>query len=76
MSKELIDVNSISIHFNLRDTRNKYTNIYAVIKIGVRQAKIPIPYKIKSWLLQNGYSISIFHTLKPPDSFIIEANLY
>lgn len=50
MSKELIDVNSVSIHFNLRDTRNKYTNIYAVIKIGVRQAKIPIPYKIKSWL--------------------------
>ena len=63
MSKELIDVNSISIHFNLRDTRNKYTNIYAVIKIGVRQAKIPIPYKIKSWLWDKKTEMPLFSFL-------------
>lgn len=50
MKNELIDVKGITLHFNLREPHNKYTNIYAVLKLGMRQIKVPIPYKIKSWL--------------------------
>lgn len=67
MSTELIDVKRMTLHFNLRDSRNKYTNIYAVIKVGVRQVKIPIPYKIQSWLWDKNKEIPIANSTMTDD---------
>ena len=46
----LIDVNSISLNFNLREPKcNKPTNVYAVVKIGSHQFKFPTGCMINSW---------------------------
>ena len=59
MKEELINVKGVTLHFNLREPRNKYTNIYAVLRLGMRQVKIPIPLKIYSWLWDKKKEIPI-----------------
>lgn len=48
--EKLISVNQMSLNFNLREPKkNKCTNVYAVIKCGAIQFKLPIGCKCKSW---------------------------
>lgn len=46
----LISVNQMSLNFNLREPRgNKCTNVYAVVKCGSVQFKLPIGAKVNTW---------------------------
>lgn len=48
--EKLISVNQMSLNFNLREPKkNKCTNVYAVIKCGAIQFKLPIGCKCNSW---------------------------
>ena len=50
VNKLLINVNSISLNFNLREPKcNKTTNVYAVVRIGNSQFKYPTGCMINSW---------------------------
>ena len=44
-------LNSISLNFNLREPRaNRATQLYAVVRVDCKQAKIPLQCKIEPWL--------------------------
>lgn len=48
--EKLISVNQMSLNFNLREPRgNKCTNVYAVVKCGSVQFKLPIGAKVNTW---------------------------
>lgn len=76
MEKELIDVKGITLHFNLREPRNKYTNIYAVLRLGMRQTKIPMPYKVKSWLWDKKKEIPLTNSEMTSDEIANAKEIY
>lgn len=46
----LINVNNLSFNFNLREPKgNKATNVYAIIRLGRIQLKLPTMCKVNSW---------------------------
>ena len=48
--EKLININDVSLNFNLRQPRgNKCTNVYCVLKVGNVQYKIAIGCKVNSW---------------------------
>ena len=50
VTKQLINVNAVSLNFNLREPKgNKATNVYAVIRLGSIQLKLPTKCKVNSW---------------------------
>lgn len=50
VTKRLINVNTVSLNFNLREPKgNKATNVYAVIRVGSIQLKLPTKCKVNSW---------------------------
>lgn len=49
--EQLINVKDLSLNFNLREPKgNKFTNVYAVLRVGRIQFKIPTLCKVSSWL--------------------------
>ena len=76
MEKELIDVKGMTLHFNLREPRNKYTNIYAVLRLGMRQTKIPMPYKVKSWLWDKKKEIPLTNSEMTSDEIANAKEIY
>lgn len=56
-------VNGVSLNFNLREPRgNKLTNVYAVVRIGDRQIKLPIGCRINSWQWDRHRQLPAFNT--------------
>ena len=63
--EKLINVNEISLNFNLREPKgNKCTNVYAVVKCGNVQMKIPTGCKVNSWSWNRKQQVpTITHTM-------------
>lgn len=60
-NKQLIDVNELSLNFNLREpNKNKATVIYAIFRVGNIQFKISTGCKINSWQWNKKKQIPIF----------------
>lgn len=50
VTEQLNNVNNVSLNFNLREPKgNKATNVYAVIRLGSIQLKLPTKCKVNSW---------------------------
>ena len=59
-TKQLINVNAVSLNFNLREPKgNKATNVYAVIRLGSIQLKLPTKCKVNSWQWDKKKQMSI-----------------
>ena len=76
MEKELMNVKGLTLHFNLWEPRNKYTNIYAVLRLGMRQTKIPMPYKVKSWLWDKKKEIPLTNSEMTSDEIANAKEIY
>ena len=50
VTEQLNNVNNVSLNFNLREPKgNKATNVYAIIRLGKNQLKLPTKCKVNSW---------------------------
>ena len=59
--EQLINVNNLSFNFNLREPKgNKATNVYAIIRLGRIQLKLPTMCKVNSWQWDKKKQMPIF----------------